>query len=57
MMLPPDGRFARHEIPQADFLFPYVASGVTTVQSLAATSEEVEHSASRSRRASCSVRG
>ena len=42
MMLPPDGRFARHEIPQADFLFPYVASGVTTVQSLAATSEEVE---------------
>jgi len=39
--LPPAEQYAGPELPQASFLFPYLASGVTTVQSLAATPEEI----------------
>ncbi len=41
MMLSADARAASEHVPQEDFLFPYVANGVTTVQSLAATPEEL----------------
>ncbi len=41
MMLSPEAQAASKELPLEDFLFPYVANGVTTVQSLAATPEEI----------------
>ncbi len=41
MMLTPEARAASEALPLEDFLFPYVATGVTTVQSLAATPEEI----------------
>jgi imidazolonepropionase-like amidohydrolase len=40
-MVPPDERLERKDIPFGDFLFPYVAMGVTTVQVLMATPEDV----------------
>lgn len=39
--LPPNGQMQRKDIPFEDFLFPYVAMGVTTVQELMATPEDV----------------
>ncbi len=39
--LPAAERFPGKDLPQASFLFPYLANGVTTVQSLAATPEEI----------------
>lgn len=39
--LPAAERFPSPDLPQASFLFPYLANGVTTVQSLAATPEEL----------------
>jgi len=41
LMLPPDARRSADGLPQADFLFPYLAQGVTTVQALSATPEEL----------------
>lgn len=41
IMLPPEDRLADKDIPYESFLFPYLASGVTTVQSLAATPQEI----------------
>lgn len=41
MMLRPEARLASKDIPHESFLFPYVASGVTTVQALSATPEEI----------------
>ena len=41
MMLPPEERFASRDIPFESFLFPYIAGGVTTVQALSATPEEI----------------
>lgn len=40
-MLPPEERPTREQIPYESFLLPYVASGVTTVQVLAATPEDL----------------
>jgi imidazolonepropionase-like amidohydrolase len=40
-MLRPEARLANKDIPFESFLFPYLANGVTTVQSLAATPEEI----------------
>jgi imidazolonepropionase-like amidohydrolase len=40
-MLPPEEQLAREEIPFESFLFPYVANGVTTVQVLMATPEDL----------------
>jgi imidazolonepropionase-like amidohydrolase len=40
-MLPPERQDAAEALPYEDLLFPYVASGVTTVQALSATPEEV----------------
>jgi imidazolonepropionase-like amidohydrolase len=42
IMLPPGSRPTAKELPQEQFLFPYLANGVTTVQALSATPEEVE---------------
>ena len=42
IMLPPGSRPAAKDLPQEQFLFPYLANGVTTVQSLSATPEEIE---------------
>jgi imidazolonepropionase-like amidohydrolase len=41
MMLRPEARSASKDIPFEAFFFPYIANGVTTVQSLSATPEEV----------------
>jgi imidazolonepropionase-like amidohydrolase len=41
MMLPPEVQRPSKDIPYEDFLFPYVANGVTTVQELFATPEEL----------------
>ena len=41
MMLPPEARLAGSELPFDRFLLPYVANGVTTVQVLAATAEDI----------------
>jgi imidazolonepropionase-like amidohydrolase len=41
MMLSPDAQAASKDLPFESFLFPYVANGVTTVQSLMATPEEI----------------
>lgn len=40
-MFPPEDRLTREEIPFESFLFPYVANGVTTVQVLTATPEDL----------------
>lgn len=40
-MLPPGQQGAAETLPFEDLLFPYVANGVTTVQALSATPEEV----------------
>ena len=40
-MLPPEQQGAAEALPFGDILFPYVANGVTTVQALSATPEEV----------------
>lgn len=39
--MPPELKLAREDIPFEDFLFPYVAMGVTTVQVLMATPEDL----------------
>jgi imidazolonepropionase-like amidohydrolase len=41
MMLSPEAQARSAELPVESFLFPYVAEGVTTVQSMAATPEEI----------------
>lgn len=41
IMLRPEARYASADIPFASFFFPYVANGVTTVQALSATPEEI----------------
>ena len=41
MMLPADGRYAGKDIPFEGFLLPYLANGITTVQVLAATPEDI----------------
>jgi len=41
MMLRPEVRLASKDIPFESFLFPYVAMGVTTVQAMSATPEEL----------------
>ncbi len=41
MMMKPEERLAAKDIPFDDFLFPFVANGVTTVQVLSATHEHV----------------
>lgn len=41
MMLMPEARVANDQLPYDRFLFPYIASGVTTVQELSATQEEL----------------
>ncbi len=41
MMLQPEVRRASKDIPFESFLFPYVAKGVTTVQAMSATPEEI----------------
>lgn len=41
MMLRPEVRRASKDVPFEEFLFPYVANGVTTVQELFATPEEL----------------
>jgi imidazolonepropionase-like amidohydrolase len=41
IMMPPGQRPAAKDLPQEQFLFPYVANGVTTVQALSATPEEL----------------
>jgi imidazolonepropionase-like amidohydrolase len=41
-MFPPNEQRARKDIPFEDFLFPYVAQGVTTVQVLMATPEDLD---------------
>jgi imidazolonepropionase-like amidohydrolase len=40
-MLPPDVQSASEDIPFERFLFPFVANGVTTIQSMSATPEEI----------------
>lgn len=40
--MPPALKLAREDIPFEDFLFPYVAMGVTTVQVLMATPEDLD---------------
>ena len=40
-MLRPEAQAASKDLPFEDFLFPYVANGVTTLQALSATPEEV----------------
>jgi imidazolonepropionase-like amidohydrolase len=42
IMMPPGQRPAAKDLPQEQFLFPYLANGVTTVQALSATPEELE---------------
>jgi imidazolonepropionase-like amidohydrolase len=42
IMMPEGQRPAARDLPQDDFLFPYLANGVTTVQALSATPEELE---------------
>ena len=42
IMQPPEARQAAKDLPQEQFLFPYLANGVTLVQALSATPEEVE---------------
>ena len=41
IMLPPDAQLADKDIPFDKFLFPYLAKGVTTIQALSATPEEI----------------
>jgi imidazolonepropionase-like amidohydrolase len=41
IMLPPDARSASVDIPFESFLFPFLANGVTLVQSMSATPEEI----------------
>ena len=41
MMLQPEAQAASKDIPFESFLFPYIANGVTTVQALSATPEEI----------------
>ncbi len=41
MMLRPEARLAGKDIPYESFLFPYLANGVTTVQELMATPDEI----------------
>lgn len=40
-MLSPDAQAASKNIPFENFVFPYVANGVTTVQDMAATAEDI----------------
>ena len=40
--LPAEHQLTREQVPYEDFLLPYVATGVTTVQVLAATTEDVQ---------------
>jgi imidazolonepropionase-like amidohydrolase len=40
-MFPPDKQLARKDIPFESFMFPYIAKGVTTVQVLMATPEDL----------------
>jgi len=42
IMLPPEARPSAKDLPQEQFLFPYLANGVTTVQALSATPSEVD---------------
>ena len=42
IMMPAGQRPAAKDLPQEQFLFPYLANGVTTVQALSATPEELE---------------
>jgi imidazolonepropionase-like amidohydrolase len=41
IMVRPEARSASMDIPFESFLFPYIANGVTTVQALSATPEEI----------------
>lgn len=41
MMLPAEARVANEKIPYERFLFPYIANGVTLVQELSATAEDI----------------
>jgi imidazolonepropionase-like amidohydrolase len=41
IMLRPEAQLASKDIPFESFLFPYLANGVTTVQALSATPEEI----------------
>ena len=41
IMLRPEAKIASQDIPFEKFLFPYIANGVTTVQALSATPEEI----------------
>ncbi len=41
MMLRPEAQLASQDIPFESFLFPYIANGVTMVQALSATPEEI----------------
>ena len=41
MMLPPDEQLHGKDVPSERFLFPYVANGVTTVQDLFGTPDEI----------------
>ena len=42
IMMPPGQRPTARDLPQDQFLFPYLANGVTTVQALSATPEELD---------------
>ena len=42
MMLPAEARVPNEKLPYDEFLFPYVANGVTLVQDLSATTEDVQ---------------
>jgi imidazolonepropionase-like amidohydrolase len=42
IMMPEGQRPAARDLPQEDFLFPYLANGVTLVQALSATPEELD---------------
>jgi imidazolonepropionase-like amidohydrolase len=41
MMLPPEAQLAAEAVPQESFLFPYVANGVTLVQGMSGTAQEL----------------
>jgi imidazolonepropionase-like amidohydrolase len=41
MMLPPEAQLASADVPYERFLFPYVANGVTMVQAMSATPQEL----------------
>jgi imidazolonepropionase-like amidohydrolase len=42
IMMPPGQRPSAKDLPQEQFLFPYLANGVTTVQALSATPQKLE---------------